>query len=130
MNQFDQFQVIGHISPVTVGLNTTPPVSEVIDSQGFSGGRCIIFLQTGNMGRTTTKCFLQESDDNSNYTTFMNVTDLDIDGGQALLLTKMMTTLMSCLTCLSTQIEKDISRSLIQVAREEQGKTPLRAVLF
>jgi len=86
MNQFDQFQVIGHISPVTVGLNTTPPVSEVIDSQGFSGGRCIIFLQTGNMGRTTTKCFLQESDDNSNYTTFMNVTDLDIDGGQGVAL--------------------------------------------
>jgi len=80
MSSLDQFQVIGHISPQTIGTNTTPPVSEVIDSQGFAGGRLIIFLQTGTMGRTTTKCFLQESDDDSAYATFLNVTDNDIDG--------------------------------------------------
>ena len=80
MNQFDQFQIIGHISPVTIGTNTTPSVSEVIDTAGFSGGRLIVFLQTGALGRTTLKCFLQESDDDSTYTTFMNITDNDIDG--------------------------------------------------
>lgn len=81
MNNHDQFQVIGHISPVTIGINSTPSVSEVIDSSGFSGGHLIVFLQTGAIGRTTTKCFLQESDDDSTYTTFLNVTDNDIDGG-------------------------------------------------
>ena len=80
MSSLDQFQVIGHISPQAISTNTTPSVSEVIDSQGFSGGRLIIFLQTGVIGRTTTKCFLQESDDDSAYTTFLNVTDTDIDG--------------------------------------------------
>ena len=86
MDHGDQFRVIGHISPVTIGLNTTPPVSEIIDTEGFQGGRCVVFMQTGNIGRETLKCFLSESDDNVAYTTFMNMTDTDIDGAAGAIL--------------------------------------------
>lgn len=80
MNQLDQFQVIGHISPVSVGSGVTASVSEVIDSAGFHGGRMIIMFQTGAMARTTSTCIMEESDDGSTWSEFMNATDRDADG--------------------------------------------------
>ena len=86
MDHGDQFKVIGHISPVTIGSNTTPSVSQDIDTLGFQGGRCVVFMQTGAIGRATLKCFLSESDNNVDFTTFMNMTDNDIDGAAGALL--------------------------------------------
>lgn len=80
MNQHDQYKVIGHISPQAIGASATPAVSQVIDTQGYFGGRLIIVMTCGAMGRDTLKCLVQESDDNSSFTTFMTPTDDDIDG--------------------------------------------------
>ena len=80
MNQLDQFQVIGHISPVSVGAGVTATVSEGIDSAGFSGGRMIVILQIGGMARTTASCLMEESDDGSTFVEFMNATGTDADG--------------------------------------------------
>jgi len=80
VNQLDQFQVIGHISPISVGNGVTASISEVIDSAGFHGGRLVVILQIGVTTRTTGTCIMEESDDGSTWSEFMNATGRDVDG--------------------------------------------------
>ena len=80
MSKYDQYKVIGHISPQAIGASATPAVSQVVDTLGFFGGRLVMVMTCGAMGRDTLKCLVQESDDNSSFTTFMTPTDSDIDG--------------------------------------------------
>ena len=80
MNHHDQFKVIGHIAPGALSASQTASVSSVIDTFGYSGGRLIITVSLGVIGQPALKCFVQESDDNSTYTTFVSATDTDVDG--------------------------------------------------
>ncbi len=80
MKHFEQYQVIGHISPIQIGNGATASISEVIDSAGFHGGRLVVILQIGVTTRSTDTCIMEESDDGSAWSEFMNATSRDIDG--------------------------------------------------
>ena len=80
MKHHEQFQAVGHISPQTLFANSDATISENIDSIGFHGGRMIVVLQIGSMGTGTEKCTMEESDDGSTWSEFMNTTSKDIDG--------------------------------------------------
>ena len=80
MNHHDQYKVIGHIAPGAISASSTASVSSVIDTFGYGGGRLIITISLGSIGQPAIKCFVQESDDNSTFTTFVGATDTDVDG--------------------------------------------------
>lgn len=87
MNHNDQFKVIGHIAPGALSASSTASVSSVIDTFGYAGGRLIITVSLGVIGQAALKCFVQESDDNSTYTTFVSQTDTDVDGSAGVAVT-------------------------------------------
>jgi len=80
MNHHDQFKVNCHITPQAIANDATPSVSSGIDTLGYFGGRLIITVSLGAIGQPALKCFVQESDDNSTFTTFLSATDVDVDG--------------------------------------------------
>ena len=87
MNNHDQFKVIGHVAPGALAASATASVSSVIDTFGYAGGRLIITVSLGVIGQPALKCFVQESDDNSAYTTVVGATDADVDGASGVQVT-------------------------------------------
>lgn len=87
MNHNDQFKVIGHVAPGALSASTTATVSSVIDTFGYAGGRLIVTVSLGVIGQPALKCFVQESDDNSSYTTVVGSTDTDVDGASGVQVT-------------------------------------------
>lgn len=87
MKHSDQFKVIGHIAPGALSASSTATVSSVVDTFGYSGGRLIITVSLGVIGQPALKCFVQESDDNSTYTTVIGSTDTDVDGASGVQVT-------------------------------------------
>ena len=87
MNHNDQFKVIGHFSPQAISASSTATVSSVVDTFGYAGGRLVITVSLGAVNQPALKCFVQESDDNSTFTTFVGATDTDIDGSEGVQVT-------------------------------------------
>jgi hypothetical protein len=85
--RFDSYRVIGHIPPQLVRTTASPTDLTNIDTLGFAGGKLVVSVNIGSVSAAPATLTLQESDDDSNYTDLIAMTDDTVDGTAGFLFT-------------------------------------------
>jgi len=79
--RFDSYKAIGHIPPQLVRVTNSPTNLTNVDTFGYAGGKLVVSVNLGSVTAAPSTLTLQESDDDSNYTDLIAMTDTTVDGG-------------------------------------------------
>ena len=77
--RLDSYKAFGHIPPQLVRLTQSPSNVTNIDTFGFAGGKLVVSVNLGSVTAAPSTLTLQESDDDSNYTDLIPMSDATID---------------------------------------------------